>query len=446
MAKKGKIIRTVKGQALWEKAKKIIPGGNQLLSKRSEMFLPNGWPSYYSKSKGVEVWDLDGNKFIDMSIMGVGSCLLGYADPDVNRAVKKAIDNGSMSTLNVPEEVELAEMLCEIHPWASMVRYARSGGEAMSIAVRIARAFSGKEKIAFCGYHGWSDWYLSANLSDDDRLDGHLLPGLEPRGVPRGLKGTLLPFHYNKISELEDIVEKYGKDLGVIVLEPMKGEEPKDDFLKKVRAIADKTGAILIFDEVSSGWKMTFGGAHLLYGVFPDVAVFAKAMSNGFAMAAIIGTREVMQAAQTTFISSTNWTERIGPVAALATLKKMKKLKVHKRIQVVGNKVQALWTEKAKKHGLLIKVGGLPPFSNFTFDYGNQHQVLKTLFVQEMLQKGFLASNLLFATYAHKDEHLKKYAHAVDEVFASLKEAIETDTVEKRLKGPVAHTGFARLN
>lgn len=434
------------GQKLWQKAKKIIPGGNQLLSKRAEMFLPDQWPAYYSKAKGCEVWDLDGNKFIDMSIMGVGSSLLGYSDPDVNKAVKKAIDNGVVSTLNAPEDVELAEMLCTIHPWAKMVRYARSGGEAMAIAIRIARAFSGKDKIAFCGYHGWSDWYLSANLADDKNLDGHLLPGLEPRGVPRGLKGTLFPFHFNHIEELEEIVALHGKELGVIVLEPMKNAEPKNDFLKKVRALADKTGAILVFDEVSIGWKMNFGGAHLLYGVNPDIAVFAKAISNGFAMAAIIGTREVMQAAQTTFISSTNWTEKIGPVAALATLKKMKRLNVAKKLQIIGNTVKRIWTNKAEKHGLSITAGGLPPFSSFTFNHGDKHQALKTLFIQEMLQRGFLASNMVFASYAHTEAILKKYEKAVDEVFKILKEAIETNTVERRLKGPVAHTGFARLN
>lgn len=435
-----------KGQALWEKAKKIIPGGNQLLSKRSEMFLPNGWPAYYSKAKGVKVWDIDGNEFIDMSIMGVGSSLLGYADADINKAVKKAIDNGVVSTLNAPEEVELAEMLCKIHPWAKMARFARCGGEAMSIAVRIARAYTGKDKVAFCGYHGWSDWYLSANLSNDKNLDGHLLSGLEPRGVPRGLAGTLFPFHYNKIFELEDIVKKNGQELGIIVIEPMKEGEPKGDFLKNVRAIADKIGAVLIFDEVSSGWKMTFGGAHLLYGVNPDIAVFAKAISNGFAMAAIIGREKVMQAAQTTFISSTNWTERVGLVAALATLKKMKRLNVAEKIQVIGDKVKKIWLKKAEKYGLSITVGGLSPFSNFIFNYENQHQALKTLFIQEMLQRRFLASNMFFSSCAHTDAILKKYEKAVDEVFEILKKALDVDRVEKYLKGPIAHTGFARLN
>jgi glutamate-1-semialdehyde aminotransferase len=175
------------GQRLYTQAKTRIPGGTQLLSKRPEMFLPDQWPSYYSRARGVEVWDLDGNKYIDMSYNGIGACVLGAADPDVDEAVKAAIDAGSMSTLNAPEEVELAELLCELHPWAEMVRYARSGGEAMAIAVRIARAKTRRDRVAFCGYHGWHDWYLAANLAEEKALDGHLLPGLEPTGVPRGL-------------------------------------------------------------------------------------------------------------------------------------------------------------------------------------------------------------------------------------------------------------------
>ncbi|MCK4815837.1 aminotransferase class III-fold pyridoxal phosphate-dependent enzyme, partial [bacterium] len=201
-----KFMKIKKGQNLWNRAKRIIPGGTQLLSKRSEQFLPDQWPSYYKRAKGVEIEDLDGNKYIDMSIMGIGSCILGYADNDVNEAVKNVIDNGSMSTLNSPEGVELTELLLKLHPWAGMVRFARTGGESMAIAVRIARAYTKKDKVAFCGYHGWHDWYLSANLADNKNLDGHLLPGLEPLGVPRSLKGTAIPFNYNRIEELEEIV------------------------------------------------------------------------------------------------------------------------------------------------------------------------------------------------------------------------------------------------
>ncbi|MBZ0305533.1 MAG: aminotransferase class III-fold pyridoxal phosphate-dependent enzyme, partial [Anaerolineae bacterium] len=170
------------GQKLWKRAKQIIPGGNMLLSKRAEMFLPELWPAYFSKAKGCKVWDLDGNEYIDMSIMGIGTNILGYGHQDVDDAVRKTIDAGNMSTLNCPEEVYLAEKLIELHPWADMVRLARSGGEANAIAIRIARAASGKDKVAICGYHGWHDWYLSANLGDDKNLAGHLLPGLEPKG------------------------------------------------------------------------------------------------------------------------------------------------------------------------------------------------------------------------------------------------------------------------
>jgi glutamate-1-semialdehyde 2,1-aminomutase len=434
------------GQKLWKRAKRIIPGGNQLLSKRAEMFLPDGWPSYYSKAKGAYVWDLDGNKYLDMGIMAVGSCMFGYADSDINKAVKEAIDRGSMSTLNAPEEVELAELLIKIHPWAHMVRYARTGGEAMAIAVRIARSYTDKDVVAFCGYHGWADWYLATNLEKKDALGGYLLSGLNPKGVPKGLRGSILPFHYNKIDELEVIVKKTGKRLGAIVMEPIKGQEPTDGFLKKVRAIANKTGAVLIFDEITVGWKLTYGGAHLLYGVSPDIAVFSKAMSNGFPMAAIIGKREVMQAAQDTFISSTYWTDRTGPVAALATLKKMKRINVPKQLHKNGSKVRAGWEKMAKRNCLNIKIGGIVPISSFSFEYGKDSQAIKTLFVQEMLDRGFLATNMYFATCAHTDAHIQKYLKAVDEVFAVIAQAIETNTVRKKLRGPEAHVGFERLN
>lgn len=434
------------GQKLWERAKKIIPGGNQLLSKRAEMFLPGGWPAYYSKAKGCEVWDLDGKKYIDMSIMGVGSCILGYADPDVNKAVKKAVDNGSMSTLNAPEEVELAELLCKIHPWANMVRYARTGGEAMAIAERIARAHTGKDVIAFCGYHGWHDWYLATNLTGKDELKEHLLQGLEPAGVPKGLHGTILPFRYNHIEELEKIVSQEKNKLAAIIMEPIHSISPENDFLKKVRDITTKAGAVLIFDEITVGWKLTYGGAHLLYGVDPDIAVFSKAMSNGHPMAAIIGRANVMQAAQQSFISSTYWTERVGPVAALATLKKMKKINAPKRLLRAGNMVREGWTDLAKKHDLKIKLGGVIPISSFTFQYNEDSQALKTLFVQEMLDRGFLATNMFFATCAHTDPLIQRYLREVDKVFAIISHAIKTKTVRRMLRGPEAHTGFARLN
>ena len=311
------------GQKLYKRAKKIIPGGNMLLSKRPEMFLPEKWPAYFSKAKGCKVWDLDGNELIDMSIMGIGTNTLGYGHPEVDEAVMKTVKDGNMSTLNCPDEVFLSEQLIEMHPWADMARFARSGGEANAIAVRIARAAAEKDNVAICGYHGWHDWYLSANLSNDKSLDGHLLPGLEPKGVPRNLKNTVFPFRYNQIDELEELVKKH--DIGVIKMEVVRSTGPKNNFLQKVRNLANEKGIILIFDECTSGFRENFGGLHMKYNVEPDIAMFGKAMGNGYAITSIIGRRKIMDAAQSTFISSTFWTERIGPSAALKTLEVMKR-------------------------------------------------------------------------------------------------------------------------
>ncbi len=434
-----------KGTKLWKKAKRLIPGGTGLFSKVSELYLPDQWPSYFKKAKGVELWDLDGKKYIDMSYMGIGACILGYADPDVNRAVKKVIDEGSMATLNSPEEVELAELFLKMHPWASMVRYARSGGEAMAIAVRIARAHTKKDKVAFCGYHGWHDWYLAANLADKKNLDGQILPGLKPLGVPRALKGTALPFNYNRIKELEKIVKQNRGQIGVIVMEPEREHGPENNFLQKVRRIANEIGAVLIFDEITSGFRMNIGGVHELYKVRPDIAVYGKAISNGYPMAVIVGKKNVMSAAEESFISSTYWTERVGPVATLATLKKIKERNVPRHLINIGKLVTAGWKKVAEKHGLRIRTFGLPPLTHFSFDYGKDNQALHTLFNQEMLARGFLAKNAFYASFAHKETHVKQYIKATNEVFRIIKEALKKGDVKKRLKGPVVHTGFKRL-
>jgi glutamate-1-semialdehyde 2,1-aminomutase len=430
------------GQQLYERARRRIPGATQLLSKRAEMFLPDLWPSYYSRAKGVEVWDLDGERYVDMAYSGIGACILGYADPDVDAAVHEAVRHGSMTTLNCPEEVEFADLLCELHPWAEMVRYARTGGEAMAMAVRVVRASTGREKIAFCGYHGWHDWYLAANLSEDDALVGHLLQGLAPAGVPQGLRGTALPFQYNDVARLEEIASR--NELAAIVMEPVRSQEPQAGFLESVKEISRRSGAALIFDEISSGWRLNNGGAHLLYGVAPDMAVFAKAISNGYPMAAIIGVAELMQAFQSTFVSSTYWTEKIGPTAALATIRKHRRCKVAKHLIEIGNLVKAGWRRAADRAGLAIKLGGIPPLASFAFDYPNG-QAIRTLFTQLMLEKRFLATSGFYSSYAHQPEHVESYLRAVEETFAMLSRAIEKKEVDRLLKGPVAHAGFYRL-
>ena len=427
-----------------ERAKKRIPGMTQLLSKRPDMFAPGVWPGYYSKAKGVEVWDLDGNRYIDMSIAGIGANILGYADDDVDAAVHEAINSGSSSSLNCTEEVELADLLCEIHPWAEKVRCARTGGEAMAIAVRIARACTGRDKIAFCGYHGWHDWYLAANLGTENALGEHCLQGLYPRGVPRGLVDTAFPFRYNHMEELQAIVARHKDDLAAIVMEPIRNKWPESGFLESVRTTASETGAVFIMDEISAGFRMNSGGAHLLFDITPDIAVFSKALGNGYPIAAIIGKEEVMDAAQSSFISSTMWTERTGPTAALATINKHKSANVGDHLMAIGKLVQEGWRELSSKNGLDIHIGGIPPLSHFSFEYDNA-MAMKTLFIQLMLEKGFLASTLFYAMYVHQNDHVEKYLHAVDEAFADVSEANKAGNIEKCLKGPPASVGFKRL-
>jgi len=432
------------GAELWDKAKRLIPGGTQLLSKGAEMFLPEKWPAYYSRAKGSEVWDLDGNRYIDMSISGVGACTLGHADPDVDSAVIKAIESGNMSTLNVPEEVELAELLCQIHPWAEMVRYARTGGEAMAVAVRIARAFTGRDKILFCGYHGWHDWYLSANLAESTALDGQLLPGLEPAGVPHALRGTAIPFRYNDLDTFKSLFAKYCGQIAGVVMEPVRNYWPQEGFLEGIRQITKDSGIPLVFDEVTSGFRMTSGGIHLKLGIEPDVAVFAKALGNGYPIAAIIGRAEIMQAAQTSFISSTYWTDKIGPVAALTTIRKHRKLDVSSHLVHIGSLVQAGWRELAKKHNVKINITGIPPLSHWEIETRDS-QLLYTIMVEKMLEKGFLSSKAFYSTYTHTKAQVDVYLDALDEILGQLASYIKENRLKELPHGPMAHTGFQRL-
>jgi glutamate-1-semialdehyde aminotransferase len=433
------------GQELYKKAKTLIPGGTMLLSKRPEMFLPDLWPSYFSKAKGCKIWDLDRKELIDMSIMGIGTNTLGYGNDEVDAAVMETVKNGNMSTLSCPEEVYLAEKLVELNPWADMVRFARSGGEANSIAIRIARAASGKDKVAICGYHGWHDWYLSANHNGGgDDLSGHLLAGLSPKGVPKNLKDTVYPFNYNNFEELLFIVNN--NDIGVIKMEVLRNFGPEDNFLQKVRDLATERNIVLVFDECTSGFRETFGGIYKKFGVEPDVAMYGKTIGNGYALTAVVGRREVMEAAQTTFISSTFWTERIGPTAALATLEVMERVKSWEIITETGNKMCTGWQKLADSHNLNISISGLPSLSTYGFNSPDA-LAYKTLVAQEMLDKGFLASTNFYASTAHTDAHLESYFNALDEVYVLIAKCENGDLkIENLLKGPICHGGFKRLN
>jgi glutamate-1-semialdehyde 2,1-aminomutase len=427
---------------LWSRAKQLIPGGSMLLSKRSEMYLPSGWPAYFDRTAGCQVWGVDGSRYLDLGFMGVGTNILGYSYPSVDEAVKGVVEKGNLSTLNAPEEVFLAEKLIELHSWADMVRFARSGGEACAIAVRIARAASGRDKVAFCGYHGWHDWYLAANLSDDDSLDRHLIPGLEPNGVPRALAGTSMPFKYNDLEGLTSLVQE-NPDIGTIYMEVQRSSPPDAGFLEGVRDLATAHGIVLIFDECTSGFRRNLGGLHMHYGVKPDIATFGKTLGNGYAITAVIGRTEVMEAAQTTFISSTFWTERIGPTAALAALEAMESEDAPARVHAIGSEIQERWESLADRTGLTISTGGLPALASFTVE-GLNPLAVKTFVTAEMLDRGYLAGVNLYASIAHTPSILDDYFTDLEPVFEKLA-TFDDDSLADSLPEGLAQSGFQRL-
>lgn len=440
------MISTKLGQELYTHAKQIIPGGGQLLSKRPEMYAPDVWPAYAMRAKGCEIWDLDGNKYYDMTTNGIGACLLGYADADVTKAVVTRIENGAMTTLYAPEEVTLADRLIEIHPWAESVRFARTGGEICAVAVRIARATTGRDLVAICGYHGWSDWYLAANLASNHELDGVHLPGLDPFGVPKALTGTSVTFIGNDKESFDALIRENGDRLACVIMEPMRNEEPSEGYLDYVKKETNKVGALLIFDEITIGWRYSFGGSHLKLGTNPDMAVFAKAMGNGHPIAAVIGTKAAMDGAQTSFISSTYWTEAVGPSAALAVIDKMERTKVWEHVNDVGRKIQKDWIAAADRHGLNITCHGIPCLAHFGFV--DAPLEMKTLYTKLMLDEGFLGNTGVYPTLAHNDEILALYRQAIDRVFAQISSLYKKGGKEEILAaidGKVCQSGFKRL-
>ena len=304
-----------------EKAIKIIPDGNTLLSKRPQLWLPRKWPTYFISSKNITL--IDHKKKYKDFLFAVGTNVLGYSNTKVDRQVSKAISKGNMTSINAIEEYQLAEKLIQINPWAGMVKFARAGGDANAIAIRIARAASGKNNVAFCGYHGWHDWYVATNLTNKNGLNNHLIDGIKTYGVNKKLNKTIYPFLYNDFKNLKRLIEN--KKIGTVIMEVKRYEEPKNNFLKKIRDICNKKNIVLIFDECTTGFRQTFGGLYKEYSVIPDIIMYGKALGNGYAINAVVGKKSIMQHAKKSFISSTFWGERLGFVAGLASIEEMKR-------------------------------------------------------------------------------------------------------------------------
>ncbi len=435
------------GQKMWKRAKNIIPGGNMLLSKRPEMFAPNQWPSYYKKAKGCYIWDLENKKYLDMSLMSVGTNILGYSNNQVDNAVIKAIRNSNMSSLNCAEEIHLSEKLIDMHKHFEMVRYARTGGEANAIAIRLARAAAGKDKVAICGYHGWHDWYLSANLNkkiSNGVLKDHLLPGLSTDGVPKNLRNTVYPFNFNDIETLEKICSN--NKIGVIKMEIFRNIPPKKNFLEKVRKLATRKKIVLIFDECTSGFRESFGGLHLKYKVFPDMCILGKALGNGFPITTILGKKEIMENAQSSFISSTFWTERSGYIAGLKTLEIMEKIKSWKIITEQGKKIKKMISKVANKNNLRVNISGLDACPSYSIKTDSWLEY-KTFITQELLKQKTLGANTTYTSICHTSQMIDIYEKRLNKVFQLINKIKSSKkNIKDYLNGPVCHSGFKRLN
>jgi len=431
------------GKKIWKRAKALIPDGALMLSKHPDMFSPNYWPQYFESASGISIVDTDNVKFDDFCYMGVGTNILGYANSEVNLEVLSAVKKGNISSLNCVEEVELAQNLISLHNWSGKVLFARTGGEAASIAVRIARAASGKDKVALCGYHGWHDWYMATNLSEDNSLEKHLLEGLPVKGVPKNLTGSVVSFPYNNISKLKEIISQ--GDLGVIIMEVERNIKPVDNFLAEVRYLATKNNITLIFDECTSGFRETNSGLHKKYQVNPDIAIYGKSLGNGYPITAVVGTNELMEFSRQSFISSTFWTERLGPTAALKTLEIMNRDRTWEYISNLGGYIKENWRKIAENNKVSIDIFGIDAMPCFQFNSA-QHNAYKTFLTENFLKKNMLASTSIYLCVDHNKQNLEKYFDVLNDTFQTIRKFEEESLSVFDFVDTEARSGFKRLN
>jgi len=435
--RKEEFLSIRKSLELFQKAEKLIPGGAQLLSRRPQRFAYGVSPIFAERAKGAYFWDIDGNKYLDMT-MGVNAVILGYCDPDIDKAVIEQIKKSTIFMTLHPVEVELAEEIVKIVPCAEMVRFGKSGGEAVAVAIRIARGFTGRDKVVFCGYHGWHDWYIAANLESPDILNKHLLPNVPTKGVPKCLKRTAIPFEYNNLSSLREVLEKNKGEVACVIMEPSKTNLPKKGFLEGVKELAHKYGALLIFDEINTGFRLALGGAQEFYGVTPDMAVFGKGIANGYPLTAVVGRRDVMEASNEMFISSTFWDDNSTMAAGLACIRKIKREKVIPHIWKMGKYYVEEWNKLAQKVGVKAEVKGHPCLSTVVFDYQNKSFVnqLNTLYCQELARRGVFAGapGYFVISFAHKEKEIDKILEAAERSLTIVKKAVDEESVKRYLK------------
>lgn len=438
--------RIAKSMALYERALQLIPGGTQLVSRRPTRYANGISPVFAKHAHGARFWDVDDNEYIDW-VSGIGAIILGYCDPVVDEAVRRQIASGTMYSINHELEIELAEELTRTIPCAEMVRYAKCGGEACAIAIRIARGVTGRDKVLFCGYHGWHDWYLAANLSAEANLNAHLFPGIEPVGVPQALAGTALPFPYGDLAGFGELLDRNKGQVAAVIMEPMRSETPAAGYLEGVKKLSHDHGAVLIFDEVSSGFRIRLGGVQEYVGVTPDMAVFAKAISNGYPMAAVVGKREVMEPAGRMFISSTYWSDTIGLRAALTTIQELRRRDVAAYLHRLGTALQDRLNEVAAETGLPVRCGGLSvhPALTFQTDDPALKSKLSTLFIQEMAKRGCHGYTSFYLNAAQGAAEIEQTVAAAREVFRLLHDGWKKGMLDQLLECELQQDAFRRL-
>ena len=431
---------------LYKKAGERIPGWTQLISRRADRVANGVSPLYVARSKGARFVDVDGNEYIDW-IRALGAIILGYADPVVDGAVKKQIDRGSLHSMNSALEIELADELINTIPSAEMVRYTKGGGEACAVAARIARGTTNRDVILFCGYHGWHDWYQSANYLVDPESGEYPFAGIEPIGVPRALAGTAIPFTYGDLDMLGRLLTEYQGEVAAVMMEPARSEWPEQGYLEGVKELAHRHGALLIFDEVSCGWRESLGGMQKYLGVTPDITVIAKGMSNGYPMGAVVGSREAMEPAKAMFISSSYWSDNIGPIASLTTIRELKRRDSETHLAEMGQKVAAAIDEAVLSADLSGSCKGFPATPNLVLDLPDEalRGKVQTLFIQEMARRGVHCYMGFGPTLAHTEEDVRITAEAVEASLRVIKQGLENDSIDDLLICDLRTEPFRRI-
>lgn len=412
-----------KSEEMLHRALRVIPLGTQTFSKSKTQYPYGVSPYFIQKAQGSKVWDIDGNEYIDF-INSLCAITLGYNDSDVNKAVSDQLEEGVIFSLPHSIEVEVAEKIIEMVPCAEMVRFGKNGSDATAGAVRIARAYTGRDYVAVCGYHGWQDWYIGSTTRN--------------LGVPQSTQEMTLKFNYNDINSLEKLFSDYPNKIAAVILEPMNVQEPQENFLMKVKKLTHANGAVLIFDETITGFRFAKGGAQEYFNVTPDLATFGKGLANGYPLSVVTGRADIMKLMEEVFFSFTFGGETLSLAASLATLTKLQAEPVIETLYKQGQKILDGINNLIKDKGMtnIISTTGNPTWNFLQFkDTPSYNQwEIKTLYMQEVFARGILAYGTHNMSYAHTDQDIEKLLEVYDEVFNIIKDVVQNNNLEKYLK------------